>query len=236
MIRRDRGAAPERAVALLAEIEERPRRGVEARGEGFLVRGKIGRRREPELEIHGGLEFVHVHEAIDVMDVVVEKFLGGADGDDGFQRRGMEARHHDGIEAAPGNSHHSDRAGGPGLAREPVDDFEAVVEFLVGVFAVGRRAFAGARAANVHARGDVTAADEVRVEIPVALEAPIVFAVGQVFEDDGELRAGRRAFGHVEVHGEANAVFHGDPGLDFFHGGVGRRLGRRLRGGGRGEE
>jgi hypothetical protein len=91
---------------------------------------------------------------------------------------------------------------------------------LIGVFAVGRISFAGAGAADVHARGDVTAAHKVRMQFPIALEAPIVFAVGQVFEDGRKFFVGLGALGHIEVDGQLYPVFHRDPGLDLGHAGI----------------
>src|SRR5271156_5842487 len=111
------------------------------------------------------------------MNVVVEKLFGGANGDDGFQRGRMKARELDGIESAPGNSHHANAASGPRLLREPVDNFESIVLLLIGIFAIRRLTFARACAADVDSRDDIATTDFVRVQLPIAGESPIILTI-----------------------------------------------------------
>ena len=75
---------PKGAVTLMMKIEQKPGSGVEPRRERFLVGRKIRGARDADLHVHAELEFVEVHEAVDVMDIVVEKILSGAHCDDCF--------------------------------------------------------------------------------------------------------------------------------------------------------
>src|SRR5580700_10229705 len=123
LIARDRSALPKCSVALVMKIEKKPGSGVETRRKRFFIGGKIRRARDADLHIHAELEFIDVHEAINVMNIVVEKIFGSAHRDDRFQRGGMQVRQLNGVEAAPGNSHHPDVAVGPRLFGKPVDHF-----------------------------------------------------------------------------------------------------------------
>src|ERR1019366_6203566 len=150
------GGAPEFAVALMLEVEQGPGRGVEARAENFLVERVVGGSGHRGSEVHVEFELVEVHHAVDVVDVVVEELFGGIDGQDGFERGRMAHGHLDGIEASPGNTEHSHFAGGPGLSGEPGYDLLAVELFLLGIFTVGGRAFAGAEASDVYSSAYVS--------------------------------------------------------------------------------
>ena len=225
----DRSALPKGAITLLVKIQKKPGSGVETSGERFFIGGKIRRACHANLHIHAKFEFIDVHEAVNVMNVVVEKIFGGTHGDDCFERRGMQMGHLNGVESAPGNSHHADVAVGPWLLRKPIDYFEAVFLFLIGVFAVGRIAFACAGAADVHARGYVAASHEIGMQLPVAGQGPVVFAIGQVFEDGWKLPfvvcAFEWAIRHVEIYCKVDAVFHRNPRLNCFYPCVGWRRG-----------
>src|ERR1700732_1858886 len=113
------------------------------------------------------------------------------------------------VEATPGNSHHADVTVGPRLLGKPIDYLKAILLFLVGVFAVGRISFTRARAANVHTRGNVATFYEIRMELPITRQGPIVFAVRQIFQDRWEffavlgVRRGwlDRSAWHVKIHG-----------------------------------
>src|SRR3984957_13329698 len=83
----DGGALPERPIALLVQIEKEPGRGIETSRQRFFVSGEIRGGREPDLHVHAEFEFIDVHEAINVMNIVVKKIFGGAHCDDCFQRR-----------------------------------------------------------------------------------------------------------------------------------------------------
>ncbi len=141
----------------------------------------------------------------------------------------MTHGHLDGVEASPGNAEHSHFAGGPGLSGQPGDDLFSVELFLLGIFAVGGRAFARAEAADIYADADVSAGGEPGVDGIVAGGGGVVFAIGEIFEQGGEFFAGLGFAGHVESGGEADAVGHGDRLLDHADGAQSGR--RRFRGG-----
>ena len=212
----------------MLEIEQGPGRGVEARAEHFFVERVVGGSGHRGSEVHVELELVEVHHAVDVMDVVVEELLGGIDRQDGFERGRMTHGHLDGVEASPGNAEHSHFAGGPGLSGQPGDDLFSVELFLLGIFAVGGRAFARAEASDIDADADVSAGGEPGVDRIVAGGGGVVFAVGEIFEEGGEFLAGLGVAGHVESGGEVDAVGHGDRLLDHADGAQSGR--RRFRG------
>src|SRR5271156_1524755 len=117
----------------------------------------------------------------------------------------MQSRELDGIESAPGNARHPDVTVRPRLLREPRYYFYPVLLLLIGLFTVGRHAFARAGAANIYTRGDVAASHKIRMQIPIARERPIILAVRQVFENRGKFlarpRRGKRAIRHIKVNG-----------------------------------
>src|SRR5208337_5332377 len=143
------GCVPELTVALMFQIEQGPGSGFEARPEDLFVERVVGGSGHGWGEVHVELELVEVHHAVDVMDVVVEELLGGIDSQDGLERGRMTHGHLDGVEASPGNAEHSHFAGRPGLSGQPRNDLFSVELFLLGILAVGGRAFARPEAADI---------------------------------------------------------------------------------------
>jgi hypothetical protein len=94
---------------------------------------------------------------------------------------------------------------------KPGDDLQAVELLLLGVFAVGGKAFASAQAADIDAGAHVSAAHEVGVKSVVKLGGAVVFSIGVILEHDGEFLAGFAAIGHVQRDRQANTVLHRDP-------------------------
>ena len=90
------------------------------------------------------------------MDVVGVAIIGRAQGDDGLERRRPAGGDLQAVEAAPGDPHHADAAGAPGLGGGPGDDGEGVVLLLPGIFvehdAVGTRHCHACRRASRHSR------------------------------------------------------------------------------------
>ena len=74
------------------------------------------------------------HRAALIVHVVFIAVVGGADGDDGLERRGLPRCHLQRVEAAPGNPEHADLAGAPCLLGDPVDHLQRVVLLLLGIF------------------------------------------------------------------------------------------------------
>src|ERR1700685_3661897 len=95
----------------------------------------------------------------------------------------MKHGHLQGIESAPGNTHHADVAVRPRLAGEPRNYLQTVSLLLFGILAIGRNSLAGAESADIDARADVTAASEVSEDSVVARGHCVIFSVGMVFED-----------------------------------------------------
>ena len=156
-------ASPERAVTLMLEIKQRPGRSVEAWAQNFFVERVIGSAGHAGRHVHVQLELIDVRHAVDVVHVVVKKFGGGVHRDDGLEFGRVPHGHLQGVEAAPGDAHHSHVAVGPGLVRQPGNDLQAVELLLLGILAIGGNALAAAEAADVDAGADVSAAGEVGV-------------------------------------------------------------------------
>ncbi len=179
----------------------------------LFVRRKIRRLGHLKFLIHAEFVFVGVHDAVDVVDVVVKEILGGGYGDDGFQCGRTARGHLQRVEATPGNARHSDISIGPGLAREPRDHFCAIALFNARIFAIGRSAFARPGAANIHARADVSAQYIVGMKLVIPRLLPIIFAVRNVFENRGKFLLGLCAVGKIESYREPYAVGHRNPGF-----------------------
>ena len=99
----------------------------------------------------------------------------------------------------------------------------AVELLLLGIFAVGGRAFTGAEAADIDADTDVSAGGEPGVNGIVAGGGGVVFAIGEILEEGGEFFSRLGVVGHIESGGEADAVRHGNPLLDHADGAQRRR-------------
>src|SRR5689334_9254547 len=92
-----------------------------------------------------------------------------------------------------------------------MDDLLAIDLLLFRILPSSGSAFTGTESADVNAYADVAATSEVGVLRIVARGGSVVFAVGQVFEQRGELVGWFGAVGHVQGDGETDAVLHGDP-------------------------
>ena len=212
----ERGALPERAVALLALVREHPRRRVEAVLEIFLVDRVVGRAGHEVGEVLAHLPGVDVHHAVHEVHVVLVEVIGRVHGDDRAERGRVAHRHVDGVEAAPRDAEHADLAGREALLREPVDHDFAVRLLDVRIFVRDQPPLAVAGPADVDTRDHVAAANEVGVETPVAVSG-LGLAIGQVFEQHREALAGAASRGHEQVGREPHAVGQRDPGFLQLH-------------------
>ena len=147
--------------------------------------------------------------AAHVVAVVGIAVVGRAAGDDGLQGRRAVAGDLQGVEAAPGNAHHADRAAAPGLGGEPGDDLDRVALLLRQVF-VEQQAVRIAGAAHVDADGGIAMPGEVGMHLPVAQHRSVPSPIGQVFED-GRHRALQGIDGQPKRRGEPGAVGKRDP-------------------------
>ena len=143
---------------------------------------RIGRKAHRAEEEKGPFKSGREKRAAHVVRVVGVAIVGRADGDDRLQRRRTERRDLQPIEAAPGNSHHPDRAVAPGLRRQPGDHLHAVVLFLLGVL-VEQQARRFAAAANVDANAGVAVTGQIGMGQRVPLVGAVALAVGQIFQD-----------------------------------------------------
>ena len=229
----ERGALPERVVALLRLVGEHPRRRVEALLEERLVDAEIGRARERVVQVLAHLPRVHVDDAVHEVHVVLVEVVGGVDRDERLQRGRVAHRHVDRVEPAPRDAEHADVAVRERLLRQPVDHDLAVLLLDVAVLVGDDAPGAVAGAADVHPRHHVAALHEVGVHRPVAA-ARLGLAVRQVFEDDGKALASGGAVRHVEVGSERHAAGQRNRGVieahAVFRGRCGERRGSGRRG------
>src|ERR1700678_3346244 len=174
--------APERAVALMLHVVERPGWGVHAWADHRLVQAEVRRSGTPLIQIHREFEFIDVKYAVDVVHVFLEQLLGGGNGENGLERGGLPQRHLDRIETSPGYAQHSDLAVRPGLTGEPGNDFLRILLLLCRVFSIGRRSLALAESPYIDACADIAAPCEISVGPIVACGLIVVLSIREVFE------------------------------------------------------
>ena len=182
-----------------------------------------GRVRRPRrVGQHGGrpAQVFAQHAAAFVVDVVAVAVHRGAQGDDGLQARRTPRGDLQAVEAAPGNTHHADAPGAPGLGHRPGDHLFRIGQLLLGVFVV-HQAIRITVAAHVHAQAGVTVAGQKRVGERVADDGAVALAVGQVFQDDRH-RFFQRIGRHPGPCGQADAVAQRDEQVGGFGDGAGK--------------
>ena len=96
-----RGPIPERSVALLILIGQHPRLCIEAVFEIGFVDHVIRSPGPCVVEILAHFPGIEMHDAVHVVHVVLVEVLGGVDGNDRLEGRGIAERHLDRVEAAP---------------------------------------------------------------------------------------------------------------------------------------
>lgn len=151
----DRALPPVVVTALMREPHLRQRAGrrqpVQPHGApGVADDLRIGRHRllhQHEVRPHLLLGEQRAAHVVNVVGITV---VGGAVGDDRFQRRGPARRDLQRVEAAPGNAGHADIAVAPGLASEMADN-------LAGIFLLERQVLVGEIAAGIAAAPDIYA-------------------------------------------------------------------------------
>ena len=127
-------------------------------------------------------EVIGQQAAAHVVDVVGVAVVGRAQRDDRLQRRRPPRRDLERVEAAPADAHHADRAGAPGLRREPGDHLERVVLLLPGVLVL-HQPVGIAVAAHVDPHAGIAVAGEIGMGQLVALDRAVALAIGQILED-----------------------------------------------------
>src|ERR1700738_3441044 len=96
---------------------------------------------------------------------------------------------------------------------QPGNDLLAINLLLLGVLTLGRSAFAGAKAADVHPHADVSPPSEIGMLRIVAGRRAIIFPIRQVFQQGREFLFRPGSVRSVERSGKSDAVFHWNPGL-----------------------
>ena len=144
-----------------------------------------------------------------IVDIVAIAVVGGIGGNDRLQRRRTAGGYLQPVEPTPALAHHADIAVAPGLLRDPRDDLDRVVLFLLDIF-VGHVAVGFAGSAHVHADGGVAVFSEIAMHGLVAAARAVALAIRNIFEHGGN----RILFGALrqpEARTKARSVAHGDP-------------------------
>ncbi len=170
---------------------------------------RIGGIREDGGQDAGPAEIGGQQRAAHEMHVVGVAIVGGADRDDGPQRRRTERGDLQRVEAAPGNPHHADRARAPVLARDPGDHLHRVVQLLRGIL-VAQQAVGLAAAAQIDSHPGVATRGEPGIRQRVAVIGAVALAIGQVFQDRRDRRRLRR---QPDPRREPCAVGERNPGV-----------------------
>ena len=141
------------------------------------------------------------------MHVVGIAVVGGAQRHHRLQRRRAAGGDLQAVETAPGNAHHADAAGAPGLRRQPRDHLQRVVLLLLQIL-VEHQPIGIPSAAHVHAHAGIAVPGQVRMRQIVALGGPVAAAIRQVFQDRRHRLAILRP---PDAGGKARAIRKGDP-------------------------
>src|SRR4030081_315737 len=96
---------------------------------------------------------------------------------------------------------------------QPGNDLLAINLLLLGVLTLGRSAFAGAKAADVHPHADVSPPSEIGVLRIISGGGAIIFSIWQIFQQGREFLAWLSTARSVKSGSKADAVFHRNPGL-----------------------
>src|SRR5579871_136422 len=113
--------------------------------------------------------------------------------------------------SAPRDSEHPDISVRPWLMCQPRNDLLSICLLLFGVLTLRRNALARAEPANVHPHAHVPAPREISMFRIISRRRPIIFPIGEIFEQGGELLAIFRPVRHVKSSGEAYTIFHRNP-------------------------
>ena len=143
------------------------------------------------------------------MDVVGVAIIGRAQRDDRLERRRAAGGDLQAVEAAPGDAHHADLAGAPGLLGEPGDDLEGVVLLLLGIFVEHQRR-RSRRCRACRRAGGIAVAGEIGMGEGIADDGAVALAIGQYSRIAGTGSA-ERVVGHPDAGREAGAVGKRDP-------------------------
>src|SRR5437763_9438179 len=126
----------------------------------------------------------------------------------------MAHGHPQAIESSPGDSVHPNCAARPGLAGEPGNDFFAIAQLLLRVFARRSMSFTPSRAPNINTCTHIASGYPVLNHFTVE-DVPwvIVIAIRSQLENRREFFFWRSVHWLVEPRGETDTVLHGNPNV-----------------------
>ncbi len=143
---------------------------------------RIGRPRRIGQHIAGPGHVRREQATVLEMDVVVVAVDRRGDADDGLERLRPKGCHLQRVEPAPGDAHHADGAGAPGLRRDPVEHLAGLASSL-GEYSSSNRPVALPAALDVDAHAGISGCREDRVIGHVARRRAVAFTIRDVFED-----------------------------------------------------
>ncbi len=157
-----------------------------------------------------------------VVDVVAETVVGRIGGDDCLECWRTAGRDLKAIEATPALAHHADIAAAPRLRRNPGDDFERIVLFLLDIF-VSHVAVGFTRATHINADRGIAVLCEIAMHWLIAAAGAVALAVWNIFEH-GRNGIFLGAFRQPQARTKTGAILQSDPqmlgdvyGHDRFH-------------------
>ena len=223
VVRGQRARSPVRAVVLLAEPLDEPRRRRLEAGEPPLAPVGTPERRVRRHRVHRHLadrvlaQLADRDAAADVVDVGPVAVVRALDRDDRAQVRRPELGDLDRGERPVADAPHPDGAGAPRLGRQPLDGVVAVERLGLGVL-VERDAARRPGPADVDPAQGIATFGEVRATRDVRVPAPVVLAVRDHLEDRRHAVTGGHD-GQPQVRRQLHAVARRDPrvpdGLDL---------------------
>ena len=218
VVRRERAAAPVRAVELLADPGEQPGWGALEAVAPLVAPALAAERRPGRHRVHpqladGVLALVAGGDAAAAdVDVVAVAIVGGVHRQDRAQVGRAQLRDLDRGEAAVADAPHADAAVAPRLRGQPLHGVEAVERLGLGVLVHGDAGRAAGPADVEPAQGEPPCGEPLAEgRVPVA--APVVLAVRDHLEDDGKAlrRAAVARARPPDVRGQLDAVADRDP-------------------------
>ena len=141
-----------------------------------------------------------------MMDIIGIAVVGGGNGDNGLQLFWLHRRHLQGIEAAPGDTHHAHIAVAPGLLLQPLQDLHGIVQFALQVLVL-KYTLGIPTAAQVHTHTGNTIAGEIGMGDGITVAHGIAFAVGNKLQHRGHRGVFCR-LGNPQLGGKLHPVIH----------------------------
>ena len=168
-----------------------------------------GRRTQNGRQRRAPFERVGEEATAHVVDIIFIPVMGGAHGNDRFERAGRVEVRLQRCGAAPGCAEHAHRAIAPRLRGDPTDHILGVRQFSVSIH-VGHVTLAVARATHVDPQTSIAVGGEIGMIAFVTRADHVGLAVRDVFKERGYRGLGRYIW-EPQTRGQTGAAGHRDP-------------------------